>query len=477
MSDMISTNSRRVEQFSVPWARKDAKGEASIQDATELLFRQIGRQRYLSADEERQVSRTLIEKRGEFLQHLLSCPIIARSALASLQDVITSGNFSYHGNIVDIGANEEPGEVVRVVSKAKTNCCTVEELLRRCNVRWGLVERAPSAAVRERTLTEIRADHRKIGVLLAEIPMRPSFTLQYHARFKELVFAIREGSPESPTVTSKLCEAQATREDILAISDQAETAYSIYIGEKNVLVTRNIPLAVSEANRFRKGSLPKDDLVQEGITGLMIAAEKFDPGRGLRFTTYASPWIRQALYRFVDNHSRNVRVPGNVQTAIRKVEEYRQNARGRLGREATPEEIEREFKGKITTLTVNEQWLQMVAPAGRPEFFLSSQNSADGREFSVPADLIEDKAESVVDVVLENDVKESLVQDLARTCGEVLNERERTVLRLRFGLDGTQPHTLQDAGRALGVTKERVRQLQKGALEKLQRSALAARYR
>jgi RNA polymerase sigma factor (sigma-70 family) len=388
VSDMISNNSKPVERSSVPCARKGGKGEASIQDATELLFRQVGRERYLNREEEGQLSRTLIENRSQFLQHLLSFPVIARSALESLKDVIASGNYTYLANIVDLGANQEPSEVVRVVSIAQTNSRTVEGLLQRCNVRWAFIESAPSVAVRERVLQEIRADHKKIGVLLAEIPMRPSFTLQYHAPCEELVSVVKAGNPDAPEVSAALGGAQSTREDLLATWNGAEKAHATYIGAKNVLVTRNIALAVFEANRFLKGSLPKDDLVQEGITGLMIAAEKFGPERGLRFTTYATQWIRQAVYRFIDNHSRTVRVPGNVQNAIRKVEEYRLRVRGHLGREVTPEEIEREFQGKITTLKVNEAWTELAAPAGRPEISLSTQRMRSEKNVRSPADLL-----------------------------------------------------------------------------------------
>ena len=232
---------------------------------------------------------------------------------------------------------------------------------------------------------------------------------------------------------------------------------------KAQMLRANLRLVIHVANRYRGRGVPFLDLIQEGNIGLMRALEKFEHNRGLKFVTYAHWWVRQAISRAITEQYRTVRLPNHVVERKNKLRATTDRLWDLHGRAPTPEEIGAELKW--TTKEV-EELLMAVQPMMR----LHQQVTDDG---SILADILEDKHATKPDDML---AEEQLQRRLA-TCLASLTERESFILRLRYGLESDHPHTLQEIAEVLGLSRERVRQLERQAFEKLRqphRSALLA---
>ena len=246
-----------------------------------------------------------------------------------------------------------------------------------------------------------------------------------------------------------------TREQEVELSRAARQG-DAKAGER--LVAANLRLVVSIARRYQGMGLSFTDLIGEGNLGLIKAAEYFDPELGFRFSTYASKWIRQSITRALANHSRTVRIPANVIASLRRYLQTERNLAQRSGGRHTIDDVSRELDlpvEKVASLQrLTRGTLSMDSPLGEDAQATLYDLLPDSRQESP----------------LEK-AGESLNRRRMAVLLESLDERERRILNFRFGLDGQEPLSLEETGRKIGVTRERVRQIEKRSLIKLRRLA------
>ena len=225
------------------------------------------------------------------------------------------------------------------------------------------------------------------------------------------------------------------------------------------LAEGNLRLVVSLAKHYTGRGVALMDLIQEGNMGLMRAAEKYDYKKENRFSTYAAWWIREAMQRAIDQQSREIRVPVHVAENMKRVQKAAKELQQALGRDATPKEIAEKL-GDRTEEDVTNILVYLQNPVS-----LETPVGDDG-ENSL-GDMVEDRTESTPEEAIELLVRKEEVKEMLKA----LNEKEQWVISRRYGLEDGRPCTLEEIGEALGVTRERVRQIEKRAMEKLRKNA------
>jgi RNA polymerase primary sigma factor len=308
------------------------------------------------------------------------------------------------------------------------------------------------------TLAEVRLDFDSapgatsdpVRMYLKEIGKVPLLTGELEVELAKRIEAGNAAADETA-----LHEAGAGRHKV-ASEERTRLRMQVRRGQqaKEALIEANLRLVVSIAKRYRNRGLAFLDLIQEGNLGLMRAVEKFDYTKGFKFSTYATWWIRQAITRALADQGRTIRIPVHMVETINKVVRVQRQLLQELGREPTVEEIASRVEFPIERVReiqrINQDTVSLEQPMG------------DEEDFSL-SDLIEDQGAEVPDDAATRSMLHEAVRDALAT----LPKREREVMELRFGLEDGRVRTLEEVGKAFGVTRERIRQIEAKTLAKL----------
>jgi RNA polymerase primary sigma factor len=270
-----------------------------------------------------------------------------------------------------------------------------------------------------------------------------------HDRERELTQAVKRGRMASKRQSARPAKSFST-------ADRKKLAVDIRAGTdaREELVRGNARLVISIAKRYQNLGLPLMDLIQEGNIGLLRAIDRFEPARGLRLSTYATWWVRQAINRAVANQGRAIRLPAYLQDRLHKMYRVAQDLEQSLGRAPNDDEL-------AATLEVAPEDVQSMRSAAVPVTSLDEPMSDDEDE-SPLAQLEDSDIVPLDDLVARRMLKEAMERAL-----EELPARYAMIVRMRYGMDGDRPRTLEDIAQKLNLSRERVRQIERDAFTRL----------
>lgn len=285
----------------------------------------------------------------------------------------------------------------------------------------------------------------------------------YPERMPQKKSETRQMSENEEGIPSYL--SRLTQAPLLTPEEEVALTRAVQKGDDRArqrLIESNMRLVINIAKTYRNKAIPLEDLIQEGAIGLMQAAERFDPDKGFRFSTYATHWIRQAIGRAIDNKSKAIRLPAHVSQSLRRIEKERLRLARELGQDPTPEQIAQAIgisaKKLLTLLQSSQELLSLDMTVG---------DSGGMTLGGLIKDTQNGDPESLV-------LSQEMIGELQRILEE-LNEREQRVMRLRFRLDGSEAPLQEDIAKEMKLSRERVRQIEVQAIKKLR--ALAQRRR
>jgi RNA polymerase primary sigma factor len=282
------------------------------------------------------------------------------------------------------------------------------------------------------------------------------------AEAKEEEVRLAAGVREVSTDALQLFLKDIGKVELLTAAEEVELAKRIERGDhraKQEMVEANLRLVVSIAKRYRNQGLPFLDLIQEGTIGLVRAAEKFDWRKGYKFSTYATWWIRQAVARALADKGRTIRMPVHVVEKLNKIVRSERKLRAELRREPSALEIASDVELPLDEVE------QILRTSQAP---VSLEKPVGDEEESEFGHFLTDENAPLPDEAADTTLRQELLRNILGT----LSHRERRVLELRYGLDGEQPRTLDEVGRAFNVTRERIRQIENQSLKKLRALAV-----
>jgi len=368
-----------------------------------------------------------LEMRGHeaaYRQALAAIPFTARHVVQRWREIRTNGrSTSRLSALWRDPAHPDPGPALdRAVGRAAS-----------------LLDRGVRSAADRETLAR--------QLLRAELAMGV-----FDDAWKSLCECVSDGPPRPahtglPTATlrKRMEEIEGHQEGLLAA--------------RNEFVRHNLKLVVFMAKEYRNLGVPFIDLIQEGNIGLVRAVEKFDATRGFKFSTYAAWWIRQSFIRAAQNQSRTVRLPSHVYDLAIREKRTREELSHNLGRDPSREEL-------MEALGVDDQDMEALYRATRKIASLDAM--APGREDMPLVDLVRDEDSDPAEAIHDAEIQPAMGRLL-----DGLPPRERNILQMRFGLGGMEAHTLHEVGQKLGLSRERVRQIERGALDRMRAPAAA----
>ena len=413
----------------------------------ESYFQEIGGTRTLKREEEVVLAKELEAATADLRVALYSIPVSARHVVERWDGLRA---LSHTGaKLSESAGDEETGEIAArveaAVTKLRRHLKRRDELFETKGTKPAQIDRVDKNVMKEMHNAQLSL------ALLAELRENARLVARETRR-------ARKGTRRLEELEARAGLPKAT---LLERTGAVEDAQDRMTAVKNRFIEHNLKLVVAIAKDYRNLGLSFPDLIQEGNLGLIRAVEKFDHRRGFKFSTYAVWWIRQALVRAIQNHSRTIRLPSHVHDRLQRSQRVKAELTGKLGREPTPAEL-------APALGTDTDALESLDRLSREA--ISLESSVAGTEKRLE-DFVPDAGASIPDSGIDDDRMRVGVGHLIGA----LTDREQLILRLRYGLGGEEEHTLEQIGQSLGLSRERVRQLEARALKKLRDTLPAQR--
>jgi len=425
-------------------------------DLVRVYLQHIGKRKLLKAAEERIIGERIENAQRDLVMTLGDIPSVVQTLLALADRIRTKGDPAAELILLPEGGElkeEHVTPVLKAFARIKRRRLLID------TARTRLEHPRLGARMRAQLESQIDRTRKAISDDLAAQPIRPSLVddIVTELRHVDEEFRNLEQLPRDERL--KRCQELETRVGLTRAEfrkryGRVQASEDTVREEKRFLMEANLRLVVSIAKRYMNRGLSFLDLIQEGNLGLMKAVDRFQFRRGFKFSTYATWWIRQAITRAIADHGRTIRLPVHVIESLNRLEKERKALRSERGRDPSPDDLAERLKMPVSKV-------RLLLDAQKTPYSLEMKVGED--ESTELGELLRDTSiRSPEEATLEGDLSNEVTRALAP-----LSDREKEVLRLRYGLGTDREYTLEEIGRRLSVTRERVRQIESRALQKV----------
>jgi RNA polymerase primary sigma factor len=425
-------------------------------DLVRVYLQHIGKRKLLKAAEERVIGERIENAQRDLVMMLGDIPSAVQTLVALADRIRSKGEPAAELILLPEGGElkeEHITPVLKAFARVKRRRLLIDE------ARGSLENPRLGAKARAQFESQITRTRKAVAEELAAQPIRPSLVDDIVTELRHVDEEFRRLEQLPREARLKRCQelethVGLTRAEFRKRYARVQASEETVREEKRFLMEANLRLVVSIAKRYMNRGLSFLDLIQEGNLGLMKAVDRFQFRRGFKFSTYATWWIRQAITRAIADHGRTIRLPVHVIESLNRLEKERKALRSERGRDPSPDDLAERLK----------------MPVSKVRLLLDAQKTPYSLEMKVGEDDSTELGELLRDTSIRSPEEATLEGDLSNEVTRALaplSDREREVLRLRYGLGTDREYTLEEIGRRLSVTRERVRQIESRALQKV----------